>query len=215
METNSLPIELDPYHFNTYDGKNSFCLHTRENKPCFWNSCQDIQTKTPLVKPDVDSVRIIDLKLTQGYKKSNLSVDTLQYIKDFLNNEQFLKTLHVQNWSWKKERESIFNMEDFIILINFMNKYDFSEHNIKLEIVNKENYILEKYGKENAEIHFLNNLPRYLKMIKKINYKNFIKIDFFHYFSSDDYSCWIKIKLNDTEYSDNMTYYNPTYKSII
>ena len=51
METNSLPIELDPYHFNTYDGKNSFCLHTRENKPCFWNSCQDIQTKTPLIKP--------------------------------------------------------------------------------------------------------------------------------------------------------------------
>ena len=96
-----------------------------------------------------------------------------------------------------------------------MNKYDFSEHNIKLEIVNKENYILEKYGKENAEIYFCNNLPRYLKMIKKINYKNFIKIDFFHYFSSDDYSCWIKIKLNDTEYGDNMTYYNPTYKSII
>ena len=77
-------------------------MHTRDNKPYFWNSCQDIQTKTPLIKPDVDSVRIIDLKLTRGYEESNLSVDTLQYIKDFLNNEQFLKTLHVQNWSWKK-----------------------------------------------------------------------------------------------------------------
>ena len=215
METNSLPIELDPYHFNTYDGQNSFCLHTRNDKPCLWNSCQDIQIKPPINPPNLDFVRIIDLKITQGFKNSNITKDVLKYIIDFLKNEQFLKTLHIQNWSWQKERESIFDMIDIDIIINALNDHDFTDHNIKLEIVNKENYILEKYGKENAEIHFLNNLPRYLNTIKKINYNNFVKIDFFHYLSSDDYSCWVKIKLNDIEYDKNMTYYNPTTKSII
>ena len=143
METNSLPIELDPYHFNTYDGQNSFCLHTRNDKPCLWNSCQDIQIKPPINPPNLDFVRIIDLKLTQGFKNSNITKDVLKYIIDFLKNEQFLKTLHIQNWSWQKERESIFDMIDFDIIINALNDHDFTDHNIKLEIVNKEKESLE------------------------------------------------------------------------
>lgn len=221
METSSLPLHFDPYSFNIKEGDNSLCLHTRENEYRLWESCQDLQGEKAesyfyWFRPTADKLKAIDLKITQGYDRCYLTKDSLDFLKLFLYNEQFIKTLHVQNWSWKKERESIFDMTDFNVLISFFNELDLTDHNVKLEIVNKENYIFELYGKENAYIHFQNNLNRYLDKLREIKFDNFFKIDFFHYFNSDLLSCWIKLKLNDSIYDDiEIVYYDPTEKKVL
>lgn len=212
METNSLPIEYDEFHIKYEEGKSSFCLHTRDNQGYFWDSCQDLSQKGFFVN-NFQKIKVIDLKITEGYDNQYLTSDTFNKIKFFLENEQFIKTLHIQNWSWKKERESIFDMSDFEKIIHFLNDLNLEEHNVKLEIVNKENYIAEKYGIKNGILHFHANLNRYIEQIKKINTNNFIKIDFFHYVTSGDFSCWVPLKNNKATTSD-IYYYNPTTKKI-
>ena len=219
METSSLPREFDEYFFEIKEGDNSLCMHTRENEYRLWESCQELQDEEKYFywfRPTADKLKAIDLKITQGYDRCYLTKDSLDFLKLFLYNEQFIKTLHIQNWSWQKARESIFDMSDFDILISFFNELDLTDHNVKLEIVNKENYIFDYYGKENAYDHFHNNLNRYLEKLKEIKFDNFFKVDFFHYFNSDFLSCWIKLKLDGTVYDDiDIIYYNPTEKKVL
>lgn len=214
METSSLPFGTDEYHFNYEEGVNSFCLHTRYFKGFFWDSCQFIQKVDGTEAIDYDVVKVLDFKITNEKQEERITEDTLFKIEKILKNKQFIKTLHVTNWSWTKERESIFDMKDFQVLVDFLNELDLTDDYVKLEVVNKENYISEYYGFENGLLHFLENKNRFIESLKKINFNNYLKVDFFHYVNSDYFSCWIPLK-GKKALTQETIFYNPTTKEII